>query len=160
MTHWRIGSRLNEIRSYVWKVAQSSCVSVLFAVREIPVGPEENQSLGFKIKASSPPPRTRTSITMTNHGDDCYFFFYSNCSKVRKFKHNHFLYRGQVLVTKGELTFWIYCAGRQLPIQALWGSYGQWDRLQPLARRTMLSCCLQVSSHGDHSKQYFNVTLG
>lgn len=50
--------------------------------RKSPVGPEENQLLGLKVVTSSPPtPKTNTSITMTNHGDDCYFFYYSTCSK-------------------------------------------------------------------------------
>nr|XP_040059087.1 zinc finger CCCH domain-containing protein 11A isoform X3 [Gasterosteus aculeatus aculeatus] len=33
----------------------------------------------LKRETASKPPQT--SITMTNHGDDCYFFYYSNCTK-------------------------------------------------------------------------------
>ncbi|KAI3370516.1 hypothetical protein L3Q82_025273, partial [Scortum barcoo] len=55
---------------------------LLSHLRESPVGPEEKQLLGLKVVTSSPPPpKTHTSITMTNHGDDCYFFYYSTCSK-------------------------------------------------------------------------------
>ncbi|XP_062268287.1 zinc finger CCCH domain-containing protein 11A isoform X2 [Platichthys flesus] len=44
-----------------------------------PVSPEENHPPrlyfeGLKLE-------TDTSITMTNHGDDCYFFYYSTCAK-------------------------------------------------------------------------------
>lgn len=60
-----------------------SCVAVVCVVRENPVGPEENQLLGLKVVTSSPLPlKTHTSTTMTNHGDDCYFFYYSTCTKV------------------------------------------------------------------------------
>ncbi|XP_042354597.1 zinc finger CCCH domain-containing protein 11A isoform X2 [Plectropomus leopardus] len=42
----------------------------------------EIQLLGLKIVTSSPPPlQTHTSITMSNNGDDCYFFYYSTCTK-------------------------------------------------------------------------------
>ncbi|KAM7402788.1 hypothetical protein PAMP_017999 [Pampus punctatissimus] len=34
-----------------------------------------------KRETTSQPPQTRTSLTMTNHGDDCYFYYYSTCSK-------------------------------------------------------------------------------
>lgn len=55
---------------------------LLSHLRKSPVGPEENQLLGLKVVTTSPPsPKTNTSITMTNHGDDCYFFYYSTCSK-------------------------------------------------------------------------------
>ena len=85
----------------------SSCVASFCVIRESPVGPEENQLLDLKVRnppaspASAapqisiavisifplpppPPPslKTHTSITMTNHGDDCYFFYYSTCTKV------------------------------------------------------------------------------
>lgn len=50
--------------------------------RESPVGPEENQLLGLKVVTSSPPPlKTHTSLTMTNNRDDCYFYYYSTCTK-------------------------------------------------------------------------------
>lgn len=55
---------------------------LLSHLRRSPVGPEENQLLGLKVLTSSPStPKTNTIITMTNHGDDCYFFYYSTCSK-------------------------------------------------------------------------------
>ncbi|XP_026162139.1 zinc finger CCCH domain-containing protein 11A isoform X2 [Mastacembelus armatus] len=55
---------------------------LLSHLRESPVGPEENHLLGLKFKTAPPPPlKTHTSITMTNHGDDCYFFYYSTCTK-------------------------------------------------------------------------------
>lgn len=55
---------------------------LLSHLRKSPVGPEENQQLGLKVVTSPPlSPKTHTSNTMTNHGDDCYFFYYSTCSK-------------------------------------------------------------------------------
>lgn len=61
----------------------NSCVASFCVIRESPVGPEENQLLDLKVITSSPPSlKTHTSITMTNHGDDCYFFYYSTCTKV------------------------------------------------------------------------------
>lgn len=46
-------------------------------------GPEENQLLGLKVVTSSTLLiKKHISPTMTDHGDDCYFFYYSTCTKV------------------------------------------------------------------------------
>lgn len=50
-------------------------------------------------------------------------------------------------------------AGRQLPLPTLHGGVGQWDRLQPLARRTLLPHFVQVSAHGNNSKWVPNTCL-
>lgn len=41
---------------------------------------EEIQLLCWRCRTSSPCP----SVTMTNRGDDCYFFYYSTCTKVSR----------------------------------------------------------------------------
>lgn len=61
--------------------------------------------------------------------------------------------RGTVGPVYKRCMCFLYLAGRQLPIQTLWGSYGKRDCLQPLAGGALLPYRLQVSPHGDHSKQ-------
>lgn len=58
---------------------------MIHILRENPVDSEENQLLGHR--------HFLTSITMTDHGDDCYFYYYSTCTKVSYFTadlHVHF----------------------------------------------------------------------
>lgn len=49
-------------------------------VRETLQRTEEIQLLYWRCRTSSPCP----SVTMTNRGDDCYFFYYSTCTKVSR----------------------------------------------------------------------------
>ena len=85
-THFLVlASHVQTCYKVLSEVMQWSRVSdvLLCAVRESSVGPEDNQLLGLKVITSSPLPlKTHTGLTMTNHGDDCYFFYYSTCAKV------------------------------------------------------------------------------
>lgn len=69
-----------------------SCGGVLCVVRESLVGPEENVLLSLKVVIPSPPPVKKkiTSLNMTNHGDDCYFYYYSTCTRVSNAIRQHY----------------------------------------------------------------------
>lgn len=54
--------------------------SLSSCVRETLQRTEEIQLLYWRCRTSSPCP----SVTMTNRGDDCYFFYYSTCTKVSR----------------------------------------------------------------------------
>lgn len=56
--------------------------ALAFCVRETLQRTEDIQLLYWRCRTSSP----CSSVTMTNRGDDCYFFYYSTCTKVSQMK--------------------------------------------------------------------------